>query len=280
MAAIITALARGYVYFNDEVSDPRTRDWFLMKAPWSILAFTASYIYFVQTLGPRWMANKKPYNLDRIMQIYNVVQIGLSAYLFWQSLALGWFRHYNFTCEPVDYSIEPRQVAIAWTVWLFLLVKIIDCLDTIFFVLRKKQNQVTFLHVYHHSGMILGTWIAVKYLAGGHITFMGFINSFVHLVMYSYYLLTSLKLGKLWWKKYLTQLQLAQFIAILYHFSQLLWVPDCGFPLWPIAILIPQNIFMIVLFADFYYKTYIKKRPEKISTENSKGDVTKETKVQ
>jgi len=56
---------------------------------------------------------------------------------------------------------------------MYFLLKILDLTDTIFFVLRKKQNQVTFLHIYHHIGIILGSWIAVKYLAGGHGTFLG-----------------------------------------------------------------------------------------------------------
>lgn len=48
-------------------------------------------------------------------------------------------------------------------------------------------------------------------LLGGHIAFFGTVNAFVHTVMYSYYLITSLHLLKnktLWWKKYITQLQL------------------------------------------------------------------------
>lgn len=65
---------------------------------------------------------------------------------------------------------------IAKMVWKFFLVKIIDLMDTVFFVLRKKQNQVSFLHVYHHAGMVAGTWIASKYLAGGHVTFLGTYN--------------------------------------------------------------------------------------------------------
>jgi len=57
--------------------------------------------------------------------------------------------------------------------WVYFLLKIFDLVDTIFFVLRKKQNQVTFLHVYHHAGIVLGSWIAVKYLPSGHVTFLG-----------------------------------------------------------------------------------------------------------
>ena len=51
-------------------------------------------------------------------------------------------------------------------------------------------------------------------VAGGHSTFFGFLNTFVHIVMYSYYLLAALgpQVQKyLWWKKYLTALQMVSF---------------------------------------------------------------------
>lgn len=37
----------------------------------------------------------------------------------------------------------------------------------IFFILRKKNGQLTFLHVYHHGTMIFNWWAGVKYVAGG-----------------------------------------------------------------------------------------------------------------
>lgn len=56
---------------------------------------------------------------------------------------------------------------------MYFIMKVFDLLDTVFFVLRKKQSQISFLHVYHHAGMAFGTWVATKFLAGGHITFLG-----------------------------------------------------------------------------------------------------------
>ena len=46
---------------------------------------------------------------------------------------------------------------------IFYLSKFIEFLDTVFFILRKKNNQVSFLHVYHHVSItimwyILSTW--------------------------------------------------------------------------------------------------------------------------
>jgi hypothetical protein len=50
---------------------------------------------------------------------------------------------------------------------------------------------------------------------GGHGTLLGVINSFVHIIMYAYYLLAALgpEVQKyLWWKKYLTTLQIVSIV--------------------------------------------------------------------
>jgi elongation of very long chain fatty acids protein 7 len=46
------------------------------------------------------------------------------------------------------------------------MIKIIDLIETIFFCLRKKAGQVSFLHVYHHISTLLFTWISCKYAGG------------------------------------------------------------------------------------------------------------------
>ena len=55
----------------------------------------------------------------------------------------------------------------ASVIWWYYFSKIIELLDTVFFILRKKNNQITFLHVYHHSTMVPLWWIGVKWYAGG-----------------------------------------------------------------------------------------------------------------
>lgn len=50
-----------------------------------------------------------------------------------------------------------------------------------------------------------------SFFKGGHETFLGLINSIVHIIMYTYYLVTIVKpeqKNNIWWKKYLTQLQM------------------------------------------------------------------------
>lgn len=43
------------------------------------------------------------------------------------------------------------------------------------------------------------------------------------------------------------------------HWLALLFHDGCGFPKFTIAIMVPQNLFMLAMFSDFYYKTYILK---------------------
>lgn len=54
-------------------------------------------------------------------------------------------------------------------------------------------------------------WIGVKWVPSGSTFLPAMVNSFIHVLMYSYYALSALgpKIEKyLWWKKYLTILQL------------------------------------------------------------------------
>lgn len=44
------------------------------------------------------------------------------------------------------------------------------CYHQVFFILRKKNSQLTFLHVYHHGTMIFNWWAGVKFVAGGQCT--------------------------------------------------------------------------------------------------------------
>ncbi|KAL6433266.1 hypothetical protein ACFW04_006454 [Cataglyphis niger] len=242
------------------LQDPRTQDYFLIGSPWPCIALLGFYIYFIYYIGPKFMAKRQPFQLDRILQIYNLSQIIINAIIFYKALTLAWLRDYSYFCQPVDYSYSPKAIEITRIVWIYFMLKILDLLETVFFVLRKKQNQVSFLHVYHHVGIVMATWGATKYLPGGHVTFLGLLNTFVHTIMYIHYLLSSMKIDTSLWKKYITQLQLIQFFLIILHYAQLAWVEDCGFPLWPAFLMIPQNVFMIILFGDFYYKVYIKKQ--------------------
>lgn len=62
-------------------SDPRTNEWSLIDSPFTVLLIIGVYLYFVFKLGHKLMENRKPYNLNTIMILYNVVQVLLSTYI-------------------------------------------------------------------------------------------------------------------------------------------------------------------------------------------------------
>nr|CAD7434095.1 unnamed protein product [Timema monikensis] len=152
--------------------------------------------------------------------------------------------------------------------WCYMICKVVELLDTVFFVLRKKSNQISYLHLYHHTLMPVCSWIGVKFLPGGHGTLLGLINSFVHIIMYSYYLFAGLgpRFQKyLWWKKHLTTMQMVrfqysrlgvdlvsievQFVIVFLHSSQLLLF-ECNYPKGIVALLGVNALYFLYLSAD------------------------------
>ncbi|XP_011175003.1 elongation of very long chain fatty acids protein [Solenopsis invicta] len=244
----------------DNKRDPRTHEWFLVSSPGPILTIIATYIYFCVSAGPRYMKDKKPYELRNTLIIYNFIQVLLSFYLFYEGLMAGWLYEYNYICQPVDYSYKPSSMRMARGVYTYFICKLIELLDTVFFVLRKKDRQITFLHLYHHSLMPFCAWIGVKFVADGHPTLLGVINAFVHIIMYTYYMLSAFgpQMQKyLWWKKHLTTIQIVQFVIVFCHNFQMLFT-SCNFPkILSFLLALNSGLFMY-MFGTFYINNYLK----------------------
>ncbi|XP_034191107.1 very long chain fatty acid elongase AAEL008004 isoform X2 [Osmia lignaria lignaria] len=246
----------------DKHADQRTTNWFLMSSPFPTLFICLSYVYVVKVLGPKWMENRKPFQLKNALIAYNLFQMLFSAWLFYECLMGGWWGHYSFRCQPVDYSNNPTAVRMVHACWWYYFSKFTEFMDTIFFVLRKKNDHVSTLHVIHHGCMPMSVWFGVKFTPGGHSTFFGLLNTFVHIVMYTYYLLAAMGprvQPYLWWKKYLTVFQMIQFVVVMIHAFQLLFI-NCNYPkafVWLIGLHATMFFF---LFNEFYQQSYQQRR--------------------
>lgn len=54
----------------------------------------------------------------------------------------------------------------ASTAYWYYITKFIEFADTIFFVLRKKEDHITNLHVIHHGVMPMSVWWGIKFTPG------------------------------------------------------------------------------------------------------------------
>ncbi|XP_020296945.1 elongation of very long chain fatty acids protein AAEL008004-like [Pseudomyrmex gracilis] len=274
MTELIGKIYDAYRDLMDNKSDPRVNDWLLMSSPFPTLAICLFYAYFSKVLGPKLMENRKPFDCRKVMLWYNLFQVIFSIWLFREAWVSGWGGHYSFKCQPVDYSYNPIAVRMAHGCWWYYVSKFTEFADTTFFVLRKKNDHISTLHVIHHGIMPLSVWFGVKFTPGGHSSFFGFLNTFVHIVMYSYYFLAALGpqlQPYLWWKKYLTTLQMIQFVLVMIHAFQLLFI-DCNYPKAFVWIIGLHAVMFYFLFRDFYFEAYKKKNLKKLSDMQTSKD--------
>nr|XP_033794716.1 elongation of very long chain fatty acids protein 4 isoform X1 [Geotrypetes seraphini] len=247
------------------IADKRVQNWPLMQSPLPTLAISTLYLLLIW-LGPKWMKNREPMQLRFILIVYNFGMVILNLFIFKELFLGARAAGYSYICQTVDYSDNELEVRIASALWWYYISKGVEYFDTVFFILRKKFNQISFLHVYHHCSVFTLWWIGIKWVAGGQSFFGAHMNAFIHVVMYLYYGLASCgpQLQKyLWWKRYLTILQLVQFHVTIGHTALSLYI-DCPFPKWMHWALIVYAVTFIVLFANFYYQTYREpKRPTK-----------------
>jgi len=178
--------------------------------------------------------------------------------MFKESWAFFVTGDYNWHCEPVDYSNNKHAIRVLTVGWWYFFSKFIDLLDTIFFIMRKKFNQVSALHVIHHSTLPWLSWWGPRFVGGGHAGFGPFLNSGVHTVMYFYYMCAAFgpSVQKyLWWKKYITTIQLVQFVLVFFHAIQPIFF-ECNFPKAASLMFAGTGLQYFILFMLFYKKTY------------------------
>ena len=66
------------------VSDPRVSDWPLMDSPIPTFLIVLLYLYGVTILGPRVMANRKPFKLRGTLVAYNAFQVVFSLGMLYE----------------------------------------------------------------------------------------------------------------------------------------------------------------------------------------------------
>jgi len=217
---------------------------------------TMGYFSMIYILS-KYMKGRKAYNLKYPMLLYNNAQILLNVYMVYGLSAV--------VSYPNIYGLNiPYTANLRYFVYIHYLSKYFDYFDTLFIILRGKETQqLSFLHVYHHStiGVIWG-FLLYRGHGNGTASFGCFINSIIHLIMYSHYLCTSLGYNNPF-KKYITRTQLLQFAVCLVHSLAVIGVEEIVPKKYAVIELIYQTT-MLILFSNFYVKSYPSKNDIKI----------------
>ncbi|EKM83878.1 hypothetical protein AGABI1DRAFT_110486 [Agaricus bisporus var. burnettii JB137-S8] len=214
-----------------------------------------------------FMTNRQPYKLTTLFQIHNIILSSGSALLLvlmLEEIFPRFLKHGLFSALCSVEAWTPRMEFYYMVNYLF---KYVELFDTVFLALKKKPMQ--FLHVFHHSATALLCFTQLNgktSISWAVIT----LNLAVHVVMYYYYYATAGG-ARFWWKKYLTTMQIAQFVvdicAVYFgtyehfaftYYQHLPHLGDCvgqeGSALFGCVLLTSY----LGLFINFYFQTYKK----------------------
>ncbi|KAI6162191.1 GNS1/SUR4 membrane protein [Pisolithus thermaeus] len=265
---------------------PYLKRWIVGESPLSTwpAVTTALAVYLATILGiQELMRNGPPRKLNALFRCHNafltvgsflllalIVEEVVSLYL-----ASGF---YSAICSESSWT---SKLEFYYMVNYYF--KYIELLDTVFLVLKKKP--LSFLHVFHHSATALLcftqlngktsiSWVVIS------------LNLFVHVIMcefdwfdtfrfihkgVDYYYYATAGGAKIWWKRYLTTMQIVQFVidlSIVYFgtyqrfaHSHCTWLPhidNCAGT--ETAALFGCGLLSsyLVLFINFYVQTYRK----------------------
>jgi len=232
---------------------------FGLTSPNVMLSALGFYLLFIYYIGPRFMKTRKAYELKTFIIFYNIGQVMACLYILYRVYLATEFQIMKFwkcffTSTNPD-ALEIYDSIIYFTFWL----KMVELIETIIFVLRKKQNQVSYLHVFHHCSTITLVYIMGNNYRALLALYPLVLNCCVHVIMYTYYLAAAVcdqrtiqRLTPI--KKSITIIQMIQFVLILsqavVHFMY------CSVPKIVVGYYATVVIVIFYGFYDFYKKAY------------------------
>lgn len=190
-----------------------------------------------------------------------VMLVGLTSAVAKEVSSSGSFA--SSVCNPTGKQMGSD---IGFWLYLFYLSKFWELLDTVLLVLRGKP--LTILHVWHHTSVMfeMFSWLEFSMVLG---VYGMMFNTLVHVFMYAYYAAALLNI-RVPWKRALTSLQILQFcvsfVSLIPYYMLHAGTPDgcTGGP--GLIVSIVCNGSFLILFIDFFRKTYSAKSQTRVTT--------------
>jgi hypothetical protein len=169
----------------------------------------------------------------------------VSQYGYWAMLCdhgnVFWDKHIGFWCTHFYFS------------------KYYEFVDT--WIVLLKGRKPIFLQTYHHAGVVICMWFMTVTKSCACVVML-VLNSFIHTIMYSYYVYAALGFSSPL-KHYLTSAQLLQFFIGIGCTIPAYWNCQTSAQLFGLFIMQAYVVYLIKLFADFYRSSYGKKGAKK-----------------
>jgi len=250
---------------------------------WVPTSFKITLAYLaVVYLGQKWMEKKEALDnraMGLTLAAWNLsfsLFSGYAAYMLlpelfstlWRSGFVGSY------CYNADYYTDP--VTGYWG-WMFVMSKAPELGDTMFLIVRKKP--VIFMHWYHHALTFLYAQITYTETQAWCRWSLA-LNLTVHTIMYFYFAAQALKVrAPRYVAKFITTIQIAQFVISCYIFTHLVWikfsgsVPNCAVSWNVLSLGAMMYLSYLYLFTQFFYNAYSAGRnPTKVGTTPKKTD--------
>ncbi|EJW05387.1 hypothetical protein EDEG_00051 [Edhazardia aedis USNM 41457] len=236
--------------------------------------FITSFLYLIYSIRQnRRLQNVQPLKrelfsfLTVLMVVHNIILCIFSLVTFINTFPVI---YKSLMYKPLFYFInDPKKemlYRLEYWIWIFYVSKIYEVVDSI--ILHVNKRQTSFLQMYHHAGAIICCWMLCR--ANTHLAWIFVVlNSFIHTIMYFYYMLTTLRF-KPKFKRIITRMQIGQFvIGILLLFvhtsSHHQWSKDKNtrqFQFWTFGLNIFYVATLFLLFRRFEKKTYTKHKKQ------------------
>lgn len=246
-----------------------------LTSPVFLICANAFYLFFTWALHSYMKARAEPCRcaaFKNILLVYNFICVFLAGYV-----AVGIIYVFlqgglktGFVCNSLMSVGGPEDNGyaglLAHLFWVFYIQKFWEFFDTWFFILRKSFRQVTFLHFFHHSSINIVVGLILPFEHNGDMYLPILLNATVHVLMYSHYAVAALGFSTPW-KPYLTSMQLMQFLTIATQSTMSMRRGDgCGSPFFAKWVMIIYMASMLALFGNFFFHSYILKKPAPSST--------------
>lgn len=228
--------------------------------------------------GRELMRSRAPFKLTALFQLHNLILTSGSLVLLLLMLEEIIPMYFK---QGFLFSICNTKAFTARLVTYYMInyyIKYVELIDTVFLVLKKKP--LAFLHVFHHAATAVLCYTQLEGETSVQWVVIS-LNLTVHVIMYYYYYATAGG-ARIWWKKYLTTLQITQFVIDLFivffatysHFAYKYNLPnigDCagseGAALFGCGLLSSYLFLFIAFYKATYKKTGAKGKSAQVAAE-------------